>query len=275
MSECWGRPLQIPHTMQLSFARNVWDGDDAFHEFGLDTGHEILRCNKKLRGVTSFQPTPREVDTMLVHATPREVNPGRAKSTHGHVGVSAAGSTWRRSRAVSRRLYSRRRLTFRNFREVPYAIGSAEGLLQEAGGRISETAENTARDPWNLHAGCGHLLKLVANNESNSSDDWLPLPMSWLLGGTREGVRKLQKMGGCPLRFSHGTTRVRPRSKQGGLPFANASPLIHTLWNRPLIHRVWIATCLMDVYHHDLRHILLHVYVAIDVNLRAGASAAL
>ena len=35
--------------------------------------------------VVLCQPTPREVDSLLVHATPREVNPGRAKSTHGHI----------------------------------------------------------------------------------------------------------------------------------------------------------------------------------------------
>ena len=64
-------------------------------------------------------------------------------------------------------------------------------------------------------------------------------------------------------------------SKQGGLPYAIATPLVHTLWNGQLIHRVWIARCLVDVYHHDLRHVLLHVYFALNANLRAGASAAL
>ena len=30
-------------------------------------------------------------------------------------------------------------------------------------------------------------------------------------------------------------------SKQGGLPYGIAALLIHTLWNGPLIHRVWVA----------------------------------
>ena len=42
--------------------------------------------------------------------------------------------------------------------------------------------------------------------------------------------------------------------KQGGIPYAIATPLIHTLWNGSLIRRVWIARCLVDVYHHDLCH---------------------
>ena len=43
------------------------------------------RNSQQATEVTLCQPTPREVDSMLVHATPPEVNPTRAKSTHGHI----------------------------------------------------------------------------------------------------------------------------------------------------------------------------------------------
>ena len=49
-------------------------------------------------------------------------------------------------------------------------------------------------------------------------------------------------------------------SKQEDLPYAIATPLIHTLWDVPLIYRVWIARYCVDVYQYDLRHVLLHVY---------------
>ena len=73
--------------------------EDARYRSGpSDAGQDILHlatCDTFLRaflailgccywGVTLCRPTPREV-AMLVHATPREVNPGRAKSTHGHI----------------------------------------------------------------------------------------------------------------------------------------------------------------------------------------------
>ena len=56
------------------------------------TGQELplrissLRPRPEALGrVTSCRPTPLEVDSMLVHATPREVNPGSATSTHIHL----------------------------------------------------------------------------------------------------------------------------------------------------------------------------------------------
>ena len=59
--------------------------------------------------------------------------------------------------------------------------------------------------------------------------------------------------------------------KTGRPSLRHSTPLIHTLWNGPLIQRVWIARCLVDVYHHELRQVLLHAYLAVSVHMLLAA----
>ena len=49
-----------------------------------------------------------------------------------------------------------------------------------------------------------------------------------------------------------------------GHPYIVAAPLIHTPIGA-LIHRLWIARCLGEIYHHVLQHGLLQVYLAVNL----------
>ncbi|CAK9078467.1 unnamed protein product [Durusdinium trenchii] len=53
---------------------------------------------------------------------------------------------------------------------------------------FQKTAEVISQDPWNMDEGCAFLLQLMEENQSQQSDNWIPLCMPWFLSGTRADV---------------------------------------------------------------------------------------